>query len=79
MAPTARTCGLAETTLDHIMITLPTPTAQQPQHLCLDAGYEYEAVSETVQAHHSEPHFRPNLHNRTHAKPETEPETERSI
>lgn len=67
---------LAETTLDHIRIARPTPTEQKPQHLCLDAGYDYDAVYETVRAHHYEPHIRPNLHNRAHAKPTPEPEAE---
>jgi putative transposase len=55
---------LAETTLDHLMIARPTPTEEKPQHLCLDAGYDYDAVYETVQAHHYVPHIRPNLHHR---------------
>jgi putative transposase len=55
---------LAETTLDAIMIARPTPTEEKPQHLCLDAGYDYDAVYETVRAHHYVPHMRPNLHNR---------------
>jgi putative transposase len=69
---------LAEITLDHLMIARPPPTEQKPQHLCLDAGYDYDAVSETVRAHHSEPHIRPNLHNRSHSKPTPEPEAETS-
>lgn len=28
----------------------PEPTALQPQHLCLDKGYDYEAVRETLEA-----------------------------
>lgn len=63
---------LAEATLDSIMIARPTPTAEQPQHLCLDAGYDYDAVFETVRAHHYEPHIRPNQYNRAHAKPTPE-------
>jgi putative transposase len=60
---------LAEATLESIMIARPMPTEEQPQHLCLDAGYDYDVVYETARAHHYEPHIRPNLHNRAQAKP----------
>jgi putative transposase len=70
---------LAEATLDHLMIARPTPTEEKPQHLCLDAGYDYEIVFETVRAHHYVPHIRPNQHNRAaHAKLAQEPEAEAS-
>ncbi len=69
---------LAEATLDAIMIVRPTPTEERPQHLCLDAGYDDDAVYEMVRAHHYEPHIRPNQHNRAHAKPTPEPEQETS-
>jgi hypothetical protein len=65
---------LVEGTLDHLMIARPTPTEEEPQHLCLDAGYDYDAVYETVRAHHYVPHIRPNLHNRVPTKPVPEPE-----
>ncbi len=32
------------------MIKRPEPTALQPQHLCLDKGYDYEAVREALEA-----------------------------
>ena len=35
---------LTEATLRAIPISRPTPTPEQPQHLCLDNGYDYEAV-----------------------------------
>ena len=41
---------LVEATLEAIMIKRPEPTATQPQHLCLDKGYDDEAVSETLEA-----------------------------
>lgn len=69
---------LAEATLDGLMIARPTPTPEQPQHLCLDAGYDDDAVYETVHAHHYEPHIRPNLHNRRQVTPPLEPEQETS-
>src|SRR6266704_1101407 len=69
---------LAEATLDGIMSARPTPTKEQPQHLCLDAGYDYDAVYKIVRAHDYEPHIRPNLHNRAQATPTLEPEKETS-
>lgn len=42
---------LVEATLDHLVIARPPPTEEEPQHLCLDAGYDYEAVYETVREH----------------------------
>jgi putative transposase len=69
---------LAEATLDAMMIARPIPTKEQPQHLCLDAGYDYDAVYETVRAHDYEPHIRPNLHNQAQARPMLEPEKKTS-
>jgi putative transposase len=60
---------LVEGTLDHLMIARPIPTEEKPQHLCLDAGYDYETVFETVRSHQYVPHIRPNQHNRAvHAR-----------
>jgi putative transposase len=73
------TCALVEATLESIMIARPTPTEEAPQHLCLDAGYDYETVYETVKAHQYVPHIRPNQHNRAaHAKLAQEREVEAS-
>jgi len=72
------TCALVEATLDHIMIARPTPTEEEPQHMCLDAGYDYDAVYETPRTHQYEPHIRPNLHNWAHSKPTSEPAEETS-
>jgi putative transposase len=41
---------LVDATLEAIMSRRPEPTALQPQHLCLDKGYDYEAVRETLEA-----------------------------
>jgi putative transposase len=41
---------LVEATLEAIMIKRPDPTAMWPQHLCLDKGYDYDAVRETLEA-----------------------------
>ena len=65
---------LVEGTLANIMVARPTPTEEEPQHLCLDAGYDYETVYETVRAYQYVPHIRPNPHNRVaHAKMAQEP------
>ena len=37
-------------TLDGLMIARPEPTAEQPQHLCLDAGYDSAKVRQELQA-----------------------------
>jgi len=39
---------LVEKTLESIPIERPTPTAAQPQNLCLDKGYDYPKVRELV-------------------------------
>ena len=72
-------CALVGATLESMMIERPTPTQEQTQHLCLDAGYDYDAVYETARAHQYVPHIRPNSHNRAeHLKPVQEPEAETS-
>ena len=69
---------LTAATLDGIMIERPTPSEEQPQHLCLDAGYDYEAVYETVRAHHYQPHIRPNSRHRSHVDPLPVPEPQQN-
>ncbi len=69
---------LTEETLDHLMVERPLPTEEKRQHLCLDAGYEYDIVYAVVRAHHSVPYIRPNCYNRAHAKPTPEPEEDLS-
>lgn len=39
---------LVERTLETLPLSRPTPTPEQPQHLCLDKGYDYAAVRLTV-------------------------------
>ena len=39
---------LAEATLTDLMVPRPLPTPDKPQGLCLDKGYNYEAVRELV-------------------------------
>ena len=49
---------LVDATLAAIMIKRPEPTATQPQPLCLDKGYDYEAVRETLEAWSYTAHIR---------------------
>jgi transposase len=39
---------LAEPTLDAIVVERPEPTEEEPQGMCLDKGYDYDAVRETL-------------------------------
>lgn len=45
-------------TLDGIVVARPEPTPEQPQHLCLDAGYDYPISREQVEARQYQPHIR---------------------
>ena len=65
---------LVEATWDHIMIERPEPSEEQPQHLCLDAGYDSPAIFEALRVRQSIPHIRPHRSNRAHGEPESEPE-----
>lgn len=49
---------LTERTLAAIPIARPAPTTEQPQHLSLDKGYDYEAVRATVAAYGYTAHIR---------------------
>ena len=40
---------LVEATLNSIPLETPEPTPDAPQNLCLDAGYDYQAVRETLE------------------------------
>lgn len=39
---------LVRATLESLVVARPAPTDEQPQHLCLDKGYDYDDVRETV-------------------------------
>lgn len=41
---------LVEATLERIPVERPEPTADTPQHLCADKGYDYPSVRELVAA-----------------------------
>ncbi|EFH88305.1 transposase IS4 family protein [Ktedonobacter racemifer DSM 44963] len=45
-------------TLDGIVIARPESGEEQPQHLCLDAGYAYPVNREEAENHHYVPHIR---------------------
>jgi putative transposase len=49
---------LLSATLDGIVIIRPEPSEEQPQHLCLDAGYDYPANREEAENHHYVSHIR---------------------
>jgi putative transposase len=42
-------CKLVEATLESIPVERPQPTPKRPQGLCLDKGYDYEAVRALAQ------------------------------
>jgi len=44
MEPTAMMRKMARATLESIPIDRPKPTKEDPQHLCLDKGYDYDEV-----------------------------------
>ena len=44
--------------LDGIVIARPEPTEAQPQHLCLDAGYDYPASRQAIEDHQYILHIR---------------------
>jgi putative transposase len=50
--------SLVAATLDDLVIARPAPTAEGPQHLCLDAGYDYQAVREALAARGYTAHIR---------------------
>lgn len=49
---------LTESTLESVVIERPEPTAEHPQNLCLDKGYDYEAVRELVESYGYTAHIR---------------------
>ena len=39
---------LVRQTIESILVKRPTPTEEEPQGMCLDKGYDYDAVRETL-------------------------------
>jgi putative transposase len=58
---------LVAPTLDAIILARPAPTAEQPQHLCLDAGYDYDLPRFAAAQRGYLPHIRPRGEERAHA------------
>lgn len=49
---------LTKSTLESIALQRPNPTQENPQHLCLDKGYDYPEVDQLVLAWGYTPHIR---------------------
>jgi putative transposase len=49
---------LLAATLEAIVVDRPPPTAERPQHLCLDKGYDNPRGHKTVTAYQYTPHIR---------------------
>lgn len=49
---------LLEKTIDAIVVERPEPTKKEPQHLCLDKGYDNPTGHTTVQKKNYKPHIR---------------------
>jgi putative transposase len=49
---------LLAATLGASVVERPQPTAAEPQHLCLDKGYDNPTGHETVATYHDVPHIR---------------------
>src|SRR5260370_1085122 len=58
---------LAASTLDALIVERPAPTAEQPQHLCLDAGYDYDLPRFAAEQRGYTAHIRPRGEERAHA------------
>lgn len=62
---------VAAATLDAVVLPRPPVDEAHPQHLCLDAGYDYPSVLEAAAARGYTVHVRPNWWNRNKGKPAT--------
>jgi transposase len=49
---------LVASTLESIPLDRPEPTEAEPQHLCMDKGYDYDDAQETVAAYGYTAHIR---------------------
>jgi len=59
---------LAAPTLDAVVVLRPQPTAEQPQHLCLDAGYDYDLPRYAAEQRGYVTHVRPRGEDRANAR-----------
>ena len=58
---------LAAPTLDALVVQRPEPTTEQPQHLCLDAGYDYDLPRFAAEQRGYLAHIRPRGEDRANA------------
>ncbi len=58
---------LVAETLDAIVVERPAPSEEEPQHLLLDAGYDYTTVREDATARGYTAHIRPRREDRANA------------
>jgi putative transposase len=58
---------LTQATLAALVVPRPPPTPEQPQHLCLDAGYDSPLIWQTAREQSYEPHIRPQRQERANA------------
>jgi putative transposase len=56
---------LLEATIEAVVIQRPKPTRKEPQHLCLDKGYDYPVVWRIVAKHRYTAHIRSRGEERT--------------
>lgn len=49
---------LVQETIENLVIQRPEPTAEEPQGMCLDKGYDYQEVRDTLQAFGFTAHIR---------------------
>lgn len=49
---------LVEATVESIVVPRPTPTLEQPQGMCLDAGYAYQVIEDLLTQLGFTPHIR---------------------
>jgi putative transposase len=59
--------SLAAPALDARVVERPDPTADEPQHLCLDAGYDYDLPRYAAEQRHYVTHIRPRGEDRANA------------
>jgi putative transposase len=50
---------LVRATVESVIVARPAPTPEQPQGMCLDAGYDYDEVYATLQEFGFTAHVRP--------------------
>ena len=50
---------LLDATIEAVVVRRPQPTAEQPQHLCLDKAYDNAPSREVAARHAYTPHIRP--------------------